>query len=146
MDLFVYSRRALEAVQPHEVPHVIISITSGPEDVARLRRNDQCQGVLRLWFPDADTASEEFPEAILFSPDHAREIWDFVLRHREVDRIVVHCDAGVSRSPAVAAALARILKDDDAEYFAGRYRPNTRVYRMLLEYAPPHVSASPVER
>jgi predicted protein tyrosine phosphatase len=48
----------------------------------------------------------------------------------------VHCDAGVSRSPAVAAALARVLKGDDAEYFAGRYRPNTRVYRMLLEHAP----------
>jgi predicted protein tyrosine phosphatase len=138
MDLYVYSRRALEAVQPHEVAHVIISITSGPEDIAHLRRNDQCKGVLRLHFPDAEVASDQFPEAVLFAPADARQIWAFVLGHPEVQRIVVHCDAGVSRSPAVAAALARILNGDDAEYFAGRYRPNMRVYRMLLEHAPPH--------
>lgn len=136
MDLYVYSRRALEAVQPHEVPHVVISITSGPEDLARLRRNEQCRGVLRLHFPDADVASAQFPEAVLFAPDHARMVWEFVLAHRDVERIVVHCDAGVSRSPAVAAALGRVLNGDDAVYFAGRYRPNMRVYRMLLDHAP----------
>lgn len=96
--------------------------------------------MLRLHFPDAETASEQFPEAALFAPRHARAIWDFVLGHREVDRIVVHCDAGVSRSPAVAAALARVLEGDDAEYFAGRYRPNMRVYRMILDHAPPTVA------
>jgi hypothetical protein len=80
MKLFVYSRHALEAVKPHEVPHVIISITSGPEDIARLRRNDQCKDVLRLHFTDADVASEQFPEGLLFAPEHARAIWDFVLR------------------------------------------------------------------
>jgi hypothetical protein len=74
MEVFVYSRRALEAVQPHEVPHVIISITSGPEDMARLRRNEHCAGVLRLHFPDAAVASEQFPEAILFGPEHARDL------------------------------------------------------------------------
>jgi hypothetical protein len=39
MDLFVYSRHALDAARPHEVPHIIISITSSPDDVARLRAN-----------------------------------------------------------------------------------------------------------
>ncbi|MBX3206277.1 MAG: dual specificity protein phosphatase family protein [Labilithrix sp.] len=136
MELFVYSRRALEAVQPHEVPHVIVSITSGPEDVARIRSNAHCRGILRLSFPDAEAASDKFPETALFSPEHARKIWDFVLRHRDVERIVVHCDAGISRSAAVAAALARVLKGDDAEFLGGKYRPNMRVYRLLLDAAP----------
>lgn len=136
MDLFVYSRRALEAVQPHEVPHVVVSITSAPDDVARIRQNEHCRGVLRLAFVDADAPSEQFSAADLFSADHARQIWDFVVRHRDVARIVVHCDAGMSRSPAVAAALARVLTGDDREYFAGRYKPNMRVYRLLLETAP----------
>jgi len=48
MEFFVYSRRAMEAVAPHELPHIVISITSGPEDVARLRSNERCKGVLRL--------------------------------------------------------------------------------------------------
>jgi hypothetical protein len=30
MDFYVYSRYALDAARPHEVPHVIISITSSP--------------------------------------------------------------------------------------------------------------------
>jgi predicted protein tyrosine phosphatase len=93
---------------------------------------------LRLHFPDADVASEQFPEGLLFAPEHAREIWDFVLRHRDVERVVIHCDAGISRSPAVAAALARVLNGDDVEFFAGRYRPNMRVYTLRLDYAPPH--------
>jgi protein-tyrosine phosphatase len=60
-----------------------------------------------------------------------------VLEHRaEIERIIVHCDAGVSRSAAVGAALARAFSGDDAEFFAGRYRPNVRVYRTLLETAP----------
>ncbi len=136
MELFVYSRRALEAVRPHEVAHVIISITSGPDDVARLRGGEHCRGILRLSFPDVDAASDRFPEAELFSPEHARRIWDFVLQHPDVERIVLHCDAGISRSAAVAAAIGRVLNGDDTEFFSGKYQPNMRVYRLLLDHAP----------
>ena len=149
MKLFVYSRRALEAVQPHEVPHVIISITSGQQDVARIRSNEHCRGVLRLWFPDAEVESEKFSEPDLFSPQHARKIWDFVRAHRDVERIVIHCDAGVSRSAAVAAALARIIRGDDTEFFTGKYQPNMRVYRLLLDSAPSAISpphTTPLDR
>ena len=140
MDIFVYSRQALEAAAPHEVPHIVISITSSPDDVARLRRNAACLGVLRLAFPDVEVASELHPENALFSREHAERLWSFVKEHRaKVERIIVHCDAGKSRSPAVAAALARVLDGDDASYFGGRYTPNMRVYRTLLEHAPPQV-------
>ncbi len=134
MDVYVYSRSAFEAVRPHEVPHVIVSITSAPDDLARIRHNPRCLGVLRLSFPDAETASEQYAESTLFSAADADAIWRFVLEHRErIERIIVHCDAGVSRSPAVAAALLRVLDGDDATLFGGRYRPNMRIYRMLLE-------------
>jgi predicted protein tyrosine phosphatase len=133
MEIFVYSRHALEAARPHEVPHVIISITSSPDDVAYLRANETCRDVLRLSFPDAEAPSDRFREEDLFSPAHAAQIWNFVQQHRSrVERIVVHCDAGVSRSPAVGAAIARALNGDDAEFFGGRYTPNMRVYRTLL--------------
>ncbi len=136
MELFVYSRSALEAVRPHEFPHVIISVTSAPDDVARLRLNEACRGVLRLAFVDAEVASELYAEASLFSREQALTVWTFVQQH-DVQRIIVHCDAGVSRSAGVAAALARVLNHDDAEFFAGRYRPNMRVYRALLDTVPP---------
>lgn len=136
MQFYVYSRYGFEATRPHEVPHVVISITSSPDDQARIRANPQCRGVLRLSFADADVASEIIGEDALFTPEQARRIWEFVVAHRDhVERIIVHCDAGVSRSPAVAAALARALNGDDSEFFGGRYTPNRRVYRLLLECA-----------
>ncbi len=134
MNLFVYSRHAIEATRPHEVPHVIISITSGVDDVARLRETKMCLGILRLVFPDVEEPSEQHPEAQLFSRDHATQIWRFVLQHRPlIERIVIHCDAGKSRSPAVAAAIASAFDGDPSEYMGGRYSPNMRVYRMLIE-------------
>ena len=137
MDFFVYSRSALDAMAPHDLPHVIVSITSSPDDVASLRKNPTCRGVLRLSFPDAETGSDRYTEGQLFSRAQADALWAFVLEHRrEIERIIVHCDAGVSRSSAVAAALSRVLNGDDAEFFAGRYRPNMRVYRTVLETRP----------
>jgi predicted protein tyrosine phosphatase len=136
MEIFVYSRNALDAARPHEAPHVVISITSGPDDMARVRANKACRGILRLSFPDADVPSERFSEDELFSREHAAMIWRFVDEHRpNIERILVHCDAGVSRSAAVGAALARVLNGDDAQFFGGRYRPNMRVYQTLLDLA-----------
>jgi hypothetical protein len=74
MDVYVYSRAGLDAARPHEVSHVVISITSSPGDVARLRKNPTCMGVLRLSFPDIEVASERHLEADLFSREHATSI------------------------------------------------------------------------
>ncbi len=130
MQFAIYSRGAIEAVPPHDVPHVIISITTTEGDLARLPTCDQCRGVLRLVFADVE---EPRNGVVVFGLEHARAVWEFVDQHRtEIERVVVHCDAGLSRSPAVAAAISRCLDGDDAEFFA-RYRPNMRVYRTLLE-------------
>lgn len=132
MEIFVYSRGAIERLAPHDVPHVIISITTTADDVARLPSGDQCKGVLRLAFLDADAPRSDDATG-LFSTEHATAICDFVEQHRRVvRRIVVHCDAGLSRSPGVAAALAVCLGGSDEEFFR-RYRPNMLVYRRLLE-------------
>lgn len=63
----------------------------------------------------------------------AEKIWTFVDAHcANIEAIVVHCDAGASRSAAVAAALAKVLSGDDRDFSRGRYEPNARVYEMLL--------------
>jgi predicted protein tyrosine phosphatase len=143
MDFFVYSRKEIERVRPHEVPHIVISITSTREDVAVLRASDHCRGILRLSFLDADERSEPVVSGELFSLDQARQIWTFVERHqRDVQLILVHCDMGISRSPAVAAALALVLNGNGDEFLlADQYVPNTLVYRLLLETAPNHTSS-----
>jgi predicted protein tyrosine phosphatase len=131
MDVWVYSRPAIERVAPHDVPHVVISITSTPSDVARIPSSPFLRGILRLSFADVEEPERD-TMLVLFDAEHARAIHDFVVAHRaHVERILVHCDAGVSRSPAVAAAITRALGGDDADLFT-RYRPNRRVYRLLL--------------
>lgn len=133
MEFYVYSRQAIERVEPHEVPHVVVSITSSLHDQARIPRNEHTLDVLRLTFPDADRPTELFPEESLFSLAHAEAIWDLLARHEGVaQRVIVHCDAGYSRSPGVAAALSKALHDDDEDFFR-RYHPNRRVYRLVLE-------------
>jgi predicted protein tyrosine phosphatase len=133
MQFFVYSRPGIEGAPPHEAPHVVISITTTPDDEARIPEAPACREILRLSFPDADGSVAGYAEGALFSANDADRIWKLVLRHREeIALVVLHCDAGLSRSPGVAAALAKILEGDDAVFFK-RYRPNMRVYRTMLE-------------
>lgn len=131
MDAWVYSRPAIERITPHDVPHVVISITSTQGDVARIPTSPLLRGVLRLSFADIEEPEKD-TFLVLFDEAHARAIHQFVMAHRaSAERILVHCDAGVSRSPAVAAAITRALGGDDADFFS-RYRPNRRVYRGVL--------------
>jgi hypothetical protein len=50
----------------------------------------------------------------------------------DVDYFLIHCDAGVSRSRAVAAALEFVYNGNDGEHF-DKGVPNRTVYREVLE-------------
>ena len=145
-----------------EAAHLIISIrTPGDPDKVKLPLSKRTLGVLHMEFHDIDrgphwdddaTATPEvleyrasekkrwkdriayLGEDVLFNPKMAAELVGFVRAERPepVERIIVHCDAGLSRSPAVAAALSRVLDGDDDAYFK-RYRPNMKVYRGILD-------------
>ena len=68
-------------------------------------------GLLRLIFEDTEAA--DTPES--FIPALATEILDFVKRMwDQVEVFLVQCEVGLSRSPAVAAALCRIYYGRDA--------------------------------
>lgn len=78
LKFYVYSRAMIEAIEPHEEPHLMISVTSAPTDQARLRRSPMRRGVLRLSFLDADAPTAEMPEEQLFSQEQAAAVWSFV--------------------------------------------------------------------
>jgi predicted protein tyrosine phosphatase len=134
MEVFVYSRAAIEALPPHDVPHVIVSITSYVDDRARIRVSEQCREIVRLTFRDVLIGDG------VFSAVDAQTIWEALERHRDIVRVVVHCDAGISRSAGVAAAILKAHGGDDAPLFQ-RYRPNPHVYETMLACAPETVTA-----
>jgi predicted protein tyrosine phosphatase len=144
MECLVYSRKEVETALAPSVPYIVISITTSPSDRARVPQSSQCLGVLRLAFFDVDVPVQEAEPDGLFSVKDAQQIWDFVLpKLSQLRCIMVHCRAGKSRSPAVAAALISVLCGDALDFFE-RYQPNTRVYRMLREvYHTTYASTSP---
>jgi len=120
-------------------PHVIISIHSPPDEKAAVKENEFTRAVLHLGFHDLDQEPgfswrKVYGEPIMFTPAMAQEIADFVAGHyHEISVIVVHCDAGHSRSPAVAAALAyRYDELETSNWFFEHRCPNRLVHRMLL--------------
>ena len=64
--------------------------------------------------------------------EDAKKIAKFVSQNRD-KIIIVHCDAGQSRSAGVAAAISRYYNNYDFEYFDNpRYTPNMRCYHLMM--------------
>ena len=70
----------------------------------------------------------------LFTDDQADQIVDFVENMRgKIEVLLCHCEAGISRSSGMAAAIMRILTGSDDEVFNNpKYIPNRFVYRKIL--------------
>lgn len=106
----------------------VISITDPDSDPAQLECDEQF--ILRQQFHDLDRIHPKLTEVTYFSDLHAEEIVDFVLFHRS-DNIVVHCEAGVSRSPAIAAAISQHFGIPAWSLFR-QYAPNLMVFAILM--------------
>ena len=131
--IHILTRRSV-AYTTFDVPYAVISITTPGDEEATIAPSDKCCSVLRLSFYDI-RASECCREWQTFLPEHARSIWAFVDEHRgQIEKLVIHCDAGQSRSPGVAAALDKVLNGDDSRWWKG-FRFNYLVYETLLSEA-----------
>jgi len=104
MEVLVLSREAAERYEPTGT-EVCISISDPEAPPAQLSAS--FAAVLRLAFNDIDAA--QTPEDVLFAVEHAAATVQFVTRWSHVDRVVVHCHAGVSRSPGVALGLCDLF-------------------------------------
>jgi hypothetical protein len=85
---------------------VCISVTDPGKLPARL--SVKFAAVLRLAFTDI-TEPTGFDGDVLFDHHHATQIIAFVAKWRDADRIVVHCRAGLSRSPGIAIGLCELF-------------------------------------
>ena len=141
MNIIVKSKRlAKEFIS--DIPWAAISVsTHGDWPIL-----NKCQqtALLQLAFADADTQSEA-TEAPLFTEHDAENILSFIQNEKhKIEILLVHCEAGISRSPAIAAALSLIIDGDDKYFFKPPYRPNMMVYRTILNKAIEKGLLSPV--
>lgn len=125
-------------VENINIPTLIISISSMDTKVPNIlerhkKENKNIISVIYAQFDDIDSGTEVHGEIPMMKSD-AKHIVDGIEHNiNRIQQIIVHCDAGYSRSPAVAAAIAKAFGIDDEEYFSGgRYCPNRHVYRTML--------------
>lgn len=116
---------------PDSVPESLIR-----EDTIPILEEKGCEKHLSLCFSDV-TADQyprfkkRYPEIILFSEEQAKEAFKFLsMTHESNEEVVfvVHCDAGISRSGAVAQFAADFFR---INFKDGLIRPNATVYNTL---------------
>lgn len=90
--------------------------------------------VLRLHFNDVTERGD--PSDILFATDHAQAIHEFVDRWPHAERVVVHCNMGVSRSPGVALGLCDVRGWATASLERSHPGWNRLVRRVMVQSAP----------
>ncbi|MCO6042684.1 hypothetical protein NG895_02080 [Aeoliella sp. ICT_H6.2] len=128
-EVIVCSREHAEEFEC-SVPWACISIVSLGDERPEMSEENRVD-LLELSFDDI---TKEHPQGRLFSDSDAADILDFVAANCRRARVVmVHCEEGVSRSSAVAAAVAQSLGLDAEPFLGGDYDPNQRVLSLLWE-------------
>lgn len=144
MNVMVMSRYdAIEyCKKEHNIPTIMISI-SDPyiqyfDGGTFCSNQNNILAIQDIYISDADKPGKDVygrnvSENNLINDSHAFVIKRLLNKYPNVD-IIVHCDAGISRSSGVAAAILKAKTGDDSQIFnSPKYRPNMRCYRIVLD-------------
>ena len=112
----------------YEKPWACISIASNALDFPKINKV-QCIDLLQLVFEDLEYRRDTVDT---FTPDHAKQICNFVDKVWDnIDLLMIHCYAGISRSPAVGKAISEVYQPEYASKFDDIFTPNQLVYETL---------------
>ena len=147
LKICVCSREVIQAIDFKNNKNIILtSIYSSGGNAPKIKNLNR-ENICYLQFDDIDLIhyphlpneldKKRAYEYQLFNIAMSHCILDFVFDQHRFDTnnekvLFAHCDAGVSRSAAVGAAIAKITFDDDMLFFK-RLTPNQFVYKTLLE-------------
>ena len=112
------------------VPLIIISITDISTNRNTFAKNPNIYSILHLKFNDESDSDKS-----AINTEQAKEIALFINIWKDmVELIIVHCEAGVSRSSGVAAGIMKYINNDDMSIFENpHFCPNITCYRKVLE-------------
>lgn len=102
----------------------VIASTSSDDKLKEVKRKNK----LVLYYDDITSGKRAF------NVKHAKKIKRFMKKINKKDTIYCLCDAGISRSSAIAAALSKYYNGNDSNIWNDwHYEPNKHIYRMLLK-------------
>lgn len=107
----------------------IISISNSYDSIPLFAQNQNIKKKLYLFFDDVD-----FGEPCCISKMDAQRIAEYIRSMDEsIEQLIVHCEAGVSRSAGVCAAIMKATTGKNNEIFDNpKFHPNMACYRTVL--------------
>ena len=135
IDIRILNRKEAKkfSCESHDFKTAIISITDTDKADVIFEKNEinGIRAVLRLKFDDVE---RDYKNEHCITKEDAENIVKFVNKNKnKVDKFIVHCEAGVSRSAGVGAAIMKALNGDDWDVFKNPLKcPNMKCYRMVL--------------
>ena len=126
--------------QTHREESVMISISDPNmeyDDAPFVSRENNVRAILPLSFCDADGPGKDVygrdvDENDLMTDEDARRVVHFV-KSNMGRKVFVHCDAGISRSAGVGAAIANYYNGEARQYFeSGQYEPNMWCFSKIM--------------
>ncbi len=134
MNFIVTDRRTIELGIVVRTPYIVVSIYTPTRSQPAIPCRVGLKAVFYTSFHDAEPGDDDFQlpkDIVLMTREQAGAIWEFVKRHQsQVGSIVCHCEQGISRSPAVAIALAEAFASDTKKIKAAS-NPNQYVYQLM---------------
>lgn len=135
MNFNVYSRqRAKKESYRLKEPTLIISVTDPLAPINNFAKNRSIVSICRVQFDDVTPESASDGD-VLMSESDAEKIRDYVRAYKNrVENIIVHCEAGVSRSAGIMAAIEEHLTCAVSPILTSEdYSPNLHCYALTLE-------------
>ena len=135
IDIRILNRKEAKkfSCESHDFKTAIISITDTDKADVIFEKNEAngIKAVLRLKFDDVE---RDYKNEHCITKEDAENIVKFVNKNKnKVDKFIVHCEAGVSRSAGVGAAIMKALNGDDWDVFKNPLKcPNMKCYRTVL--------------
>ena len=133
MNFLTLSKQQIKSTQYNQIKekHIVISISGSGDEETIIPPNPHRLSQLFLKFDDIEDIMDNY---IFFDRSMAQEILDFVEKYcNQISLVIVQCQAGLSRSVAVASALSKIINFSD-DYIFTRGIPNMFVYTTILDH------------
>lgn len=125
--------KCIEYVQYLDIPTLIISIRTFHDLIPIELTDNSIINLIHTEFFEFNDEIVELPQLHCITDEDASRIAKTVKKYKnKVQQIIVHFDAGISRSAGVAAAISRYLNNDDFKWFSPPYDPNMMCYFKVL--------------